>query len=54
MSLYKALIERLPQTGIVSIAHRNTLDAFHDRRIEMRRGPTGVFQTADALPQAAE
>ena len=54
-ALYKALIERLPRTGIVSIAHRASLDAFHNRRVEMRRGPTGVFQTADAtLPQAAE
>ena len=53
-ALYRTLIERLPATGIVSIAHRNTLDALHTRRVEMRRGPTGVFQTADVLPQAAE
>ncbi len=53
-ALYHALIERLPRTGIVSIAHRSTLDAFHHRRIEMSRGPTGVFQAIDALPQAAE
>ena len=52
--LYQALIERLPRTGIVSIAHRSTLDAFHHRRIEMSRGPTGVFQAVDTLPQAAE
>ena len=53
-ALYHALIERLPRTGIVSIAHRSTLDTFHNRRIEMSRGPTGVFQAIDALPQAAE
>ena len=52
--LYQALIERLPRAGIVSIAHRSTLDAFHHRRIEMSRGPTGVFQAVEALPQAAE
>ena len=52
--LYQALIERLPRAGIVSIAHRSTLDAFHHRRIEMSRGPTGVFQAVDTLPQAAE
>ncbi len=53
-SLYQALIERLPRAGIVSIAHRSTLDAFHHRRIEMSRGPTGIFQAVDTLPQAAE
>ena len=52
--LYQALIERLPRAGIVSIAHRSTLDAFHHRRIEMSRGPTGVYQAVDTLPQAAE
>ena len=53
-SLYAAIVDRLPEAGIVSIAHRSTLDAFHDRRVEMTRGPSGVFQAADALPQAAE
>ncbi len=53
-SLYQALIERLPRAGIVSIAHRSTLNAFHHRRVEMSRGPTGVFQAVDALPRAAE
>ena len=52
--LYRALIERLPRAGIVSIAHRATLDAFHHRRIEMSRGPTGIYQAVDTLPQAAE
>ena len=53
-ALYRTLTERLPATGIVTIAHRGSLDVFHNRRIEMRRGATGVFQAADALPQAAE
>ncbi len=54
MLLYQTLIERLPTAGIVSIAHRATLDAYHNRKVEMSRGPTGVFQAVDALPQAAE
>ena len=54
MLLYQTLIEHLPKAGIVSIAHRATLDAYHNRKVEMSRGPTGVFQAVDALPQAAE
>ena len=37
-ALYQTLIERLPEAGIVSITHRPTLDAFHNRRVEMQRG----------------
>ena len=53
-ALYQTLIERLPEAGIVSITHRPTLDAFHNRRVEMQRGPSGLFQAAEALPAAAE
>ena len=31
--LYKLLLERLPQCTIVSVAHRTTLEAFHDRQL---------------------
>ena len=30
---YRMLRERLPGTTIVSIGHRSTLEAFHDRRM---------------------
>ena len=33
--LYKMLATRLPKTTLVSIGHRSTLGAFHDRRIDM-------------------
>jgi vitamin B12/bleomycin/antimicrobial peptide transport system ATP-binding/permease protein len=36
-ALYKLLTERLPQTTVVSIGHRSTLDAFHQRNIGMVR-----------------
>ena len=52
--LYRTLIDRLPGAGIVSITHRPTLDALHNRRLEMTRGPSGLYQAGDALPQAAE
>jgi putative ATP-binding cassette transporter len=36
-ALYKLLAEKLPDTTIVSIGHRSTLDAFHQRNISMVR-----------------
>jgi len=36
-ALYKLLAEKLPQTTVVSIGHRSTLDAFHQRNISMVR-----------------
>ena len=48
------LLDQLPKTAIVSIAHRATLEDFHDRRVEMTKGPNGIFHTADAVARAAE
>jgi putative ATP-binding cassette transporter len=42
-AIYTALASELPQTTIVSIGHRSTLAAFHDRRIEMQPDSTGGF-----------
>jgi putative ATP-binding cassette transporter len=36
-ALYKLLQERLPNTTLVSIGHRSTLDAFHRRRLSFER-----------------
>ncbi len=36
-ALYNLLAEKLPDTTIVSIGHRSTLDAFHQRNISMVR-----------------
>ncbi len=36
-ALYKLLAEKLPQTTVVSIGHRSTLEAFHQRNISMVR-----------------
>jgi putative ATP-binding cassette transporter len=36
-ALYRLLTEKLPQTTVVSIGHRSTLDAFHQRRIALVR-----------------
>ena len=53
-ALYRTLIDHLPETGIVSIAHRATLDVFHGRRLEMTAGPAGVTQAAEVIARAAE
>jgi putative ATP-binding cassette transporter len=35
--LYRLLEEKLPATTIVSIGHRSTLEAFHQRSVELTR-----------------
>lgn len=47
--LYRALMERLPGTTIVSIGHRSTLHDLHDRRVELSRdGDRFTLRNADA------
>jgi putative ATP-binding cassette transporter len=41
-ALYKLLIERLPETALVSIAHRTNLAAFHRRRLQFKPAPGGM------------
>jgi putative ATP-binding cassette transporter len=51
-ALYRVLVDRLPQTTLVSIGHRSTLIAMHRRHIAMR--PAGnVFTPADVAVEAA-
>jgi putative ATP-binding cassette transporter len=52
-AVYRMLRERLPDTTIVSIGHRSTLKAFHDRRIDMRPTAGGLFAPADVRMAAA-
>lgn len=33
--LIRLLLERLPGCTLVSVAHRSTLDAFHDRQLNL-------------------
>jgi len=46
-SVYKAIRDNLPETTIVSIGHRSSLIASHDRRIEMRLGADDLYFIAD-------
>jgi putative ATP-binding cassette transporter len=53
--VYRMLTERLPDTTLVSIGHRSTLRAFHDRHIEMRPGADGSSQPVEMRqPEAAQ
>jgi vitamin B12/bleomycin/antimicrobial peptide transport system ATP-binding/permease protein len=44
--LYRTLREKLPHTTLVSIAHRTSVAAFHDRHLEFRRaeGKVGTLE----------
>jgi putative ATP-binding cassette transporter len=54
-AIYGMLRERMPDTTVVSIGHRSTLAAFHDRRIELRPGQDGTFSPVDVrAPVAAQ
>ena len=52
--IYAALVEHLPETAIISIGHRGTLQQFHKRRLEMQPIAGGTFTPLDAAAQAAE
>lgn len=45
--IYAMLKRELPETTIVSIGHRSTLAAFHDRRIDMQKQEDGLFAPMD-------
>ena len=54
-TLYGVLKQRLPEATLVSIAHRASVAAFHDRRLVFRRteGKPGELVADDSLPAAA-
>lgn len=51
-AIYRMLAARLPNTTVVSIGHRSTLAAFHERRIDMRPAADGTFTPTDARAPA--
>ncbi|PVE26372.1 ABC transporter [Microvirga sp. KLBC 81] len=53
--IYQVIKEKLPQTTVVSIGHRSTLAAYHDRRIDLKRAENGLSTPVDLMqPQPAE
>jgi putative ATP-binding cassette transporter len=51
-ALYHVLTEKLPETTVVSIGHRSTLEAFHQRRIALVRDGD-QFELKEATRAAA-
>jgi putative ATP-binding cassette transporter len=47
-AIYQTIKERLPNTTVVSIGHRSTIAAYHERRIDMRPTEGGLFTPMDA------
>jgi putative ATP-binding cassette transporter len=41
--IYGVIKERLPEATVVSIGHRSTLGAFHDRRVDMTKSDDGLY-----------
>ena len=52
--LYRTLLDQLPATGIVSVAHRASLAAFHTRQIDMAPAQDGLFSAGAPVAVAAE
>jgi putative ATP-binding cassette transporter len=41
--IYEVIRDKLPEATVVSIGHRSTLAAFHDRRIDMKKMDDGLY-----------
>ncbi len=52
-AMYRVLAERLPAATVVSIGHRSTLRAMHDRQLAMRDGGDRTFTLGDPRPEPA-
>ena len=52
--LYRTLKRKLPNTTLVSIAHRPSVAAFHDRRLVLRReeGKSGQLVQTELAPDS--
>jgi putative ATP-binding cassette transporter len=53
-ALYRLLADHLPGTTVVSIGHRSTLAAFHQRRIVMEKNADGAYTPVEHAKTAAE
>jgi len=53
-ALYEAVRLRLPNTTVVSIAHRPAVAAWHDRHLVVQRGPDGSGRVVEVRAEAAD
>jgi vitamin B12/bleomycin/antimicrobial peptide transport system ATP-binding/permease protein len=52
-ALYEAIARLLPATTVISIGHRSTLHALHDRLLAMTPGPEDTYSPTDKIPADA-
>ena len=52
-ALYGAIARHLPNTTVVSIAHRPALAEYHDRHLVVQRGPEGPGRLIEVPPAKA-
>jgi putative ATP-binding cassette transporter len=52
-AIYRAIREALPATTVVSIGHRSTLAAFHERRLELVMREDGLHEPREVSPVPA-
>jgi putative ATP-binding cassette transporter len=53
-ALYEAVEKRLPNTTVVSIAHRPAVAAWHDRHLVVQRGADGAGRVVEVRAEAAD
>ncbi len=51
-AIYKMLVEKLPDTTVISIGHRTTLLGLHSRHLQMQPNGDGIFSPADVEQRA--
>ncbi|WP_165490995.1 ABC transporter ATP-binding protein/permease [Lichenihabitans psoromatis] len=52
--IYKTIVDHLPNVGLISVGHRSTLAAFHNRQMEMKVVGDGLFSPSQPVAAAAE
>ncbi|WP_165492846.1 ABC transporter ATP-binding protein/permease [Lichenihabitans psoromatis] len=52
--IYKTIVDHLPNVGLISVGHRSTLAAFHNRQMEMKVVGDGLFSPGQPVAAAAE
>ena len=52
-ALYRVLADALPGATVVSIGHRSTLAAFHQRRVVMEKNADGIYTPVEHVTSAA-
>jgi putative ATP-binding cassette transporter len=52
-AIYRAVREALPATTVVSIGHRSTLAAFHERRLDLVMREDGLFEPVEVARAVA-